>query len=74
MENGFKVPTGGKDMAFLIEKGVPTERLTEVLNEAKELRKAGNKVLVVRMNKNKKFQKEQLTAEGYTEIEEIYAR
>ena len=25
------------------------------------------------MKKNKKFQKEQLEAEGYTEIEEIYA-
>ncbi len=74
MENGFKVPTGGKDMAFLIEKGVPTERLTEVLNEAKELRKAGNKVLVVRMNKNKKFQKDQLAERGYTEIKEIFAK
>ncbi|MCR5634663.1 MAG: histidine--tRNA ligase [Lachnospiraceae bacterium] len=74
MENGFKVPADGKDMAYLIEKGVPTERLTQVLNEAKELRKAGNRVLVVRMNKNKKFQKDQLAERGYTEIKEIFAK
>ncbi len=74
MENGFKVPADGKDIAYLIEKGVPTERLTQVLNEAKELRKAGNRVLVVRMNKNKKFQKDQLAERGYTEIKEIFAK
>ena len=34
--------------------------------------KEGKKVLVVRMNKNKKFQKEQLTKEGYSDIREFY--
>ena len=29
-------------------------------------------ILVVRMNKNKKFQKEQLARDGYTEIKEFY--
>jgi histidyl-tRNA synthetase len=37
-----------------------------------ELRQKGNVVLVSRMNKNKKFQKEQLSADGYTEFKEFY--
>ena len=72
MENNFKIPDAGAHIAYLIEKGVAAERLGEVLTEAKELRKAGNTVLVVRMNKNKKFQKEQLSAAGYTEFKEIF--
>jgi histidyl-tRNA synthetase len=35
-------------------------------------RKAGCQVLVSVMNKNKKFQKEQLTKEGYTDFVEFY--
>ena len=37
-----------------------------------EARAQGQQVLVARMNKNKKFQKEQLTAEGYGEFLEFY--
>ena len=36
-------------------------------------REAGIQVLFVQMNKNKKFQKEQLQAEGYEEIIDCYA-
>ena len=32
----------------------------------------GTQVLVARMNKNKKFQKEQLTAQGYEEFKQFY--
>ena len=32
----------------------------------------GDRVLVAQMNKNKKFQKEQLGREGYTEFKEFY--
>ena len=42
------------------------------MDEASVLRKEGNRVLVVRMNKNKKFQKENLTKEGYTEFKDFY--
>ncbi|MDD2972630.1 MAG: histidine--tRNA ligase [Lachnospiraceae bacterium] len=72
LENGFKVPTESSKMAFLMEKGLPVERLCEVIREAQELRSTGTKVLIARMNKNKKFQKEQLTAEGYEEFKEFY--
>lgn len=72
MESGFKVPNQSKKIAFLIEKGVEGEALCDVIAQAQEARKDGTQVLVSRMNKNKKFQKEQLTAEGYEEFREFY--
>ncbi len=72
MENGFKVPKQGKKTAYLLEKGLPSEKMCAVMAKAQKAREAGNQVLVARMNKNKKFQKEQLTAQGYEEIKEFY--
>ncbi len=72
MESGFKVPREGKKIAYLMEKGLPSERLCAVMQEAQEERARGNQILVARMNKNKKFQKEQLTAQGYEEFKEFY--
>ena len=72
MEKGFQVPTRPKQVAYLIEKGVSGERLCEVIAQAQEARKDGTQVLVARMNKNKKFQKEQLNKEGYEEFVEFY--
>jgi len=71
-ENGFQVPNENKKVAYLVEKGVEGEKLCEVIVKAQEERKDGTQVLVARMNKNKKFQKEQLTAEGYGEFKEFY--
>lgn len=71
LEKGFQVP-GAKKVAYLLEKGIPTEELCRVIAQAQEERKDGTHVLVARMNKNKKFQKEQLTAEGYEEFREFY--
>ena len=72
MENGFEIPDSRNKKAYLIEKGLPTSELTRVMSEAMEERAAGVQVLVARMNKNKKFQKEQLMNEGYTEFKEFY--
>ena len=72
MESGFTVPMQRPKVAYLIEKGYPAEKLTEVIAKAQEERVAGKQVLVVRMNKNKKFQKEKLAAEGYKELVEFY--
>ena len=72
MEKGFTVPEEPEKMVFLIEKGVSGEALCNVIAEAQAARKEGWQVLVARMNKNKKFQKEQLMAEGYTEFKEFY--
>ena len=72
MESGFKVPAQPKKTAYLIEKGVGGQMLCDIIAKAQERRKDGTQVLVARMNKNKKFQKEQLTAQGYEEFEEFY--
>ncbi len=72
MESGFKIPERPKRVAYLVEKKYPAEKLVDVMKQAKEARKNGQQVLVVRMNKNKKFQKEQLSKEGYEEFEEFF--
>ena len=72
MESGFEVPSAPAKVAYLIEKGVGGDRLCEVIAKAQEERKEGRQVLVVRMNKNKKFQKEQLMNDGYQEFKEFY--
>ena len=71
-ESGFKVPEQAGKVAYLIEKGVDGQMLCDIIAKAQEARKDGTKVLVVRMNKNKKFQKEQLMQEGYEEFVEFY--
>jgi len=74
MEQGFKVPGASKKVAYLVEKGYPAEKLAEVMAQAKAARADGQTVLVVRMNKNKKFQKEQLSNDGYEEFVEFFNR
>lgn len=72
LENGFQIPNQSKKIAYLVEKGVSNEALREVIGKAQKERENGAQVLVVRMNKNKKFQKEQLTAQGYEEFQDFY--
>ena len=74
MEQNFKIPTQPAKKAYLIEKGYPADKLVEVIGKAQAERAEGKQVLVVRMNKNKKFQKEKLAAEGYEEFEEFFCR
>jgi histidyl-tRNA synthetase len=72
LESGFKIPNESEKVAYLIEKGVSGDRLCEIIAKAQEARSEGKQVLVARMNKNKKFQKEQLISEGYENFEEFY--
>lgn len=72
MESGFEVKKEQKRIAYLVEKGYPGDRLSDIFKEASELRSKGVEVLVTRMNKNKKFQKDQLSNEGYTEFKEFF--
>ncbi len=74
MEQGFKVPENSCKIAYLVEKGYPGDKLKDIISMAQEERSAGRQVLVVRMNKNKKFQKEQLSNEGYKEFKEFFNR
>ena len=72
LERGYQVPTSRPKKAFLLEKKISQEKLLEVLAQAREERAAGNQVMIMNMKKNKKFQKEQLAEQGYTEITEVY--
>ncbi|MCI6243856.1 MAG: histidine--tRNA ligase [Lachnospiraceae bacterium] len=72
MESGFKIPERPKRVAYLVEKNYPADKLVDVMEQAKAARAEGQQVLVVRMNKNKKFQKEQLSKEGYEEFLEFF--
>ena len=72
MESGFQVPGIADRKVYLLEKGLSTEQMCEVIAKAQTEREEGKQILIVRMNKNKKFQKEQLEANGYHQFEEIY--
>ncbi len=72
MESGFQVPNQSEKTAYLIEKGISGQELCKVIAMAQEERTKGGQVLVARMNKNKKFQKEQLARQGYAQIREFY--
>ena len=72
LENGFEIPGDNKKIAFLIEKGIDSKRLSEIMIEAANLRKEGYQVLVSRMNKNKKFQRTSLEEQGSTEFKDFY--
>lgn len=72
LDAGFKIPDESRKVAFLYEKNIDGNVLKDILKEASSLREAGNIVLVSKMNKNKKFQKEGLEKQGYTEFKEFY--
>ena len=73
LENGYEVPGGRKKKAYLIEKKMPKEGMLKVLSLARADRENGYQTMIANMKKNKKFQKEQLEADGYTEIVDCYA-
>ena len=72
MERDFKVPNTGGKVAFLIEKNMPSDKMMTIFEEAKAERANGRQVNIVMMKKNKKFQKEQMQAEGYEEFREFF--
>ena len=72
-DQGFQVPGMRTKKAFLFDKKVPAAQLSDILKEATRERESGADVLVARMAKNKKFQRESLAAQGYTEFRDFYA-
>ena len=72
LDAGFKIPDESRKIALLYEKNIDGNILKNILKEAASLREAGNIVLVSKMNKNKKFQKEGLEKQGYVEFKEFY--
>lgn len=74
LEHGYQIPGKNIKKAYLIEKKVSDEKLRETITKAMSERAEGKVVNLLVMKKNKKFQKDQLTQEGYDEIEEVFAR
>lgn len=72
LDKNFEIPAKNTKKVFLLEKGMTQEDICRVMEIAAKERQEGTQILVVRINKNKKFQKEQLTKEGYTEFKEFY--
>ena len=72
LERGYEIPRAGEKKAYLIEKNMPADQLLQILKQATEERNQGVQVNLSIMKKNKKFQKEQLTNEGYTEFVEFF--
>lgn len=73
LERDYQVPAALAKKAYLIDKKASKEVMMEVIERAKADREKGIQVNINIMKKNKKFQREQLMAEGYEDIEMIYA-
>ena len=73
LDQGFKVPVNAEKTAFLLDKRLSRDRVAEAMRKAEEKRREGAVVLVQKMAKNKKFQRDQLESAGYTSVEEFYA-
>ena len=73
LDSGFQVPGSVVKKAYLIDKKCSSEQILATEAKAMAERKAGQTVNVLMAKKNRRFQKDQLTAEGYTEIEDVYA-
>ena len=72
LERDYQIPLQSVKTAYLMEKNMPKEGLMKVFKEAEAERSNGVQVSIAVMKKNKKFQKEQLAAEGYTKIREFF--
>ena len=72
LERGYEIPTKNGKKAYLIEKNMPADKLLNILKQATEERSAGTQINISIMKKNKKFQKDQLAADGYTEYVEFF--
>ena len=72
LENGYQIPSKKEKKAYLLEKNMHKEGVLKVLEMAKADRAAGKQVLIANMKKNKKFQKDQMVADGYEEIIDCY--
>lgn len=72
LENGYQIPSRKEKKAYLLEKNMHQEGVLKVLEMANADRAEGKQVLIANMKKNKKFQKDQMIADGYEEIIDCY--
>ena len=72
MDQQYVIPSQKEKVAILLDKKLSAARRTEALQEAEALRAEGKDVLVTKMAKNKKFQREQLSQQGYTVFRDYF--
>lgn len=72
LEKGWTIPGKAAKKAYLLDRRLSDAKMQEVIRQAMAERAGGTVVDLEVMKKNKRFQKEQLTAEGYEEIIEVY--
>ena len=70
----FRSPASRQKRAYLLEKKLGPAELLDVLEQAKKDRADGMQVMIANMKKNKKFQKEQLAQQGYTDVVEVFCK
>ncbi len=70
-DKGFEIPSAGDKYAILVSKNADKQTTLDAFKKASTLRAEGNIVLLASRQKNVKFQKDQLVAEGYTEFIEF---
>lgn len=73
LERNYQVPEKPQKTAYLLDKKLSPEQIRDAVSSAMKERAEGKAVNLLVMKKNKKFQKQQLEAEGYTEVKDIYA-
>lgn len=73
LERDYQVPGTGEKTVYLVEKNMPQDKMLVILQKANEGRREGRQINIAIMKKNKKFQKEQMQAEGYEEFREFFA-
>nr|WP_315434084.1 histidine--tRNA ligase [uncultured Stomatobaculum sp.] len=72
MDQQYVIPSQKEKVAILLDKKLSAARRGEALLEAEREREAGKDVLVTKMAKNKKFQRDQLSQQGYTDFRDYF--
>ena len=71
-ENNLLPIQQDEKIAVLIAKDVDNAKVQQTIQKANQLRKQGKTIMIAPRNSNAKFQKEKLTAYGYTSFVEIF--
>lgn len=64
-DNSYSIENENKNIAYLISKDLPNDKIFDIINEAYKERLNGNNIYISYMAKNIKFQKENLEKIGY---------
>lgn len=69
MDKNYTIDKTNKKIAYLLDKSLEDDKVTQCIKKAMEERKKGNTVYIAKAVKNKRFQIENLTNLGFTDFE-----